>query len=178
MSDKQTTKTEDTTTKSKISENAQRISTLVRAELESSEDKGLHKVKVKTDVFAASLPDDLTVELCEKVGDHLTDFAAGSVHAYGQFATEQAVAGKLNKKDEREFLDINIPMWGKNSLDISYTKEKTTVNTLKGDGSTTTKFGEVRASFDMQATRNRGQMKAVRSEINSFAEEAFDKLNK
>lgn len=174
------TKTE---VKSKIRPEIERIASMVEADLFVGEDKvvGLVAKEGEANVFERSLPENVTIEQCRAVGEHIDNFASAAGLAFGRFATEQVAKGVYSEKDGRQYLDVEIPLWDKNNLGISYTKEKVHVgkNPKNPDETiTTTKQGDMRIALNMNADANRGQLKHVKNAVNDLAAEAFGAINK
>lgn len=167
--------------KSKISSEVQALTDIWDKAISIVEDSGKFSAIAAEKTFAENLPEGQTIEQYEAMGKHLDNTASAVANAFGRIATRAAAKGQINKVDDRNVIDFETALWGKNKLGIAYTQEKTDVtrNPKKPDETiTTTKHGDMRISLEMNADANRGQLKAVKNEINDLAAEAFAAVNK
>jgi hypothetical protein len=145
--------------------NVQRIADIMNKEL------SIDKTGVPTvgeGLFEKTLPENLTMDVCENVGNHNSDFIAAGAHTTGMLAVSAMKAGKNLTE-----VAVTIPMSGKDSVDYRVLREKTFPGV--GGSEPVTKHGVVQTSYDCYAGSNKGGLKAARDMV---AEHAATTLGK
>ena len=167
--------------KSKIASEILRISAVIDNDMTLSDTNGRKGYTLTDETFVKTLPEGQTVDQYRAMGEHLDNVVAGSNHAFGVRAGKDIAACNFNKDEDLETLDMHMPLWGKNFIESTYTKElvRTNVNPQnKEEKIVTTKHGDIRTALKMNASQNRGQLKHVRNEVSDMAADAFAKANK
>lgn len=113
-------------------------------------------------LYDKTLPDGLTPEVVKAVSDHNTTFVAAGTLAFGKASVE---AMKGSKK--LETLELDIPMGHKDNLGL-HTSRNVTV-TAPGSDTKIEKFGVVKATYEVRAGKNGGQLKAARQTVADLA---------
>jgi hypothetical protein len=122
---------------------------------------------IAKDLYIKHLPDGLTEETYKQLSDYNTQFTAAATLAAGQSALDH---GKKLKADKIEF---SFPMVGKDSLDLVWHKRRETHNPQDPDQKIV-KFGAIGTpSFSVHATKNSGQLGAVRTHLTEEAAKIF-----
>ena len=93
-------------------------------------------------------------------------FIPGALKAVGDSSIDV-----MKKNAEVNQTSVTIPMIGKDSLNISFQRERQIPNP-NGEG-TNTKFGSVSVKFDMYSVGSRGQLLKVKQELSEKATAAF-----
>src|SRR5574343_473330 len=146
-----------------LKENVKRIADIMSKEV--SVDK-TGSPTVGEGLFEKSLPEDLSMETCEKVGAHNSDFIAAGVHTVGMAAVAAMKAGKNLSE-----VAVSIPMSGKDSVNYRVVREKTFPGVNGGDP--VTKHGVVQTSYDCYAGTNKGSLKTARDMVAEHASAAL-----
>lgn len=122
-------------------------------------------------IYEATLPEDVTMEMVNKVDEHDTTFIAAAPYVYGKLMVDaMASNGKLTEGS------VVIPMGEKNTLSVGIERSKEFTNHLSGNGEKVMKYGVMTASYDVRGSRsNAGQLKAVRGIIGDLANAALSK---
>jgi hypothetical protein len=123
----------------------------------------------KPDIYSKNLPEDLSMEVVEKVSDYNTVFIAAGAAAFGAMAID---AMKNEKSIERSVLEI--PMGMKDNVTYTVDRHHQFTNNT-GDGEKTDKYGVLRTSYEVKAGKTGGQLKVARNNIAAIAAEAFGK---
>lgn len=121
-------------------------------------------------LYNDNLPEGLTTDTVKQVHDYNTTFVAAGTLAFGNLA---ATAMKSNKSLEEA--NISIKMGVKDKLEINMLRSKEYTNPLVENSDPVTKYGVVKANYQIQAGANKGQLKAVR---NHLAELSMEYLSK
>lgn len=167
--------------KSKINAQVQSLTEIWEKAIEVTETNGKWAATAAEDTFANNLPEGQTIEQYKAMGEHIDNTVSAVANAYGRIATKAVAEGKCVEADGRRTLDLEAVLWGKNRLNVAYTAEKTNVTKNPRNPEeiiTTVKHGDMRVQLEMNADANRGQLKAVKQEINDLAAEAFAAGNK
>lgn len=148
-----------------IKENTKSMAEVLKKSIEIDPKTG--EVKIDKDAYVKSLPEGLTAELYSQFADHDTTFAAGAVLAAGEMANE------LGKKLKADKLEFNFPMVGKDSFGFTWHKRRESVNPQNPEEKIV-KHGAIGTpAFTIQATKNSGQLAAVRTHISEDAANIF-----
>ena len=143
------------------------MSGIIHKELTAHKKEGT--VTAASGIFEKTLPENLTMETVNAVGDHLKVFVPAAAHAFGQASFE---AMKAHKGTERVLLDIEIG----NKDKLSLTSERKRVTHPPGDATKEIiTYNAVSASLDIRAGKSGSQFKAVRAEMNELAMSALSK---
>lgn len=118
-------------------------------------------------IYEQTLPEDLTIEVANKVHKHDADFIAASTHAIGRIAVD---AMKGNKK--LETAETVIAMAGKNSLSLHVDRTRSYPNPQDKDAPIV-KQGVVTVTYDVAADAKVGQLKIARNIISELAAAAL-----
>lgn len=126
-------------------------------------------VTAADDIYEKTLPEGLTMDTVNAVGDHLKTFVPAAAHAFGKSAFE---AMKAHKGTERVLTDIHL---GKNDK-LSLASDRKSVTHPPGDATKEiVTYNRVTVSLDLRAGKSGSQLKAVRSEMNELAMAALSK---
>jgi hypothetical protein len=112
--------------------------------------------------YESNLPEDLTMDIVNSVGDYNTTFIAAGSHAFGNAAIE-AMSHNNNLKEA----NMKIAMGGKDSVTYGFDRSKVFHNGLTD--SDVEKFGVMNIHTEFVAGKNSGQLKKVRNLLNEVA---------
>ena len=136
----------------------------------SDSDKTIGIIEVEDNaLYASSLPEGVTIAMAESIKKSDSLFAAGTVYGGGQEAIDF-----FKKHPEVQKVELTLPTVGKDSFSATFTREASFPNPQNPDQKTV-KYCNVSAGFEVQSTRNIGDMKKVRL---SLAEQAAAALAK
>jgi hypothetical protein len=125
--------------------------------------------KVQTDQFIANLPAGHTAESVDELDSYKADFIAGNTHAFGIASVDvMKTSKKLNHTS------IEIPM-GSNSMTVSFDRQKEYTNSLakEGEPNKIIKFGVATTTYEVRGSKNSGELKKARQELNALAQAAL-----
>jgi hypothetical protein len=131
------------------------------------------KMHISAIAYLETLPEGITKEIIADVHKHNSHFYPAATLAFGHAAEKTLKANK--KLDE---VTLNVPMYGKDSMDLKYSRSKEMFNPSAAEGSpkTFTRYGYVEAKLVVQSARQSlGAMGHVRSELAAEAMKAFGK---
>lgn len=159
----------ETAVKSKITEGTRTLAEKLKAEI--TIDAGTGTTAPLKDVFAANLPEGLTMDHVEAVFDYQDTL----IKAGGLALGEAANAVMKDNKDLAR-VTMTIPTVGKNYLGFAYDRSRQ-VPTRNEDGTTGTreKFGALTVDVVTYGTKNRGEFAHVKNELSENALAAFGK---
>lgn len=120
------------------------------------------------DLYKDNLPADLTMEAVKAVSDYNTTFVAAGAHAFGKLAVD---AMKSNKKLDKVAVDI--PMGVKDKVSYTVERSKEVSNPFDKDAKPTTKYGDIKTTYEVKAGKNGGQLKTARQLIGEYAAAAI-----
>lgn len=122
------------------------------------------KIEFDANAYLQTLPEGITVDQVKALHDHNATFFPAATLSVGKVAIEAM------KKDKKiDSLSVEIPMYGKDHFDLTIERQRTFPNPQDKEKSTTT-FGNVKASYTVQAARgSRGAMNSVRDELSAAA---------
>jgi hypothetical protein len=132
-------------------------------------EKDTHTIKSEDNVYAKHLPEELTMEIVEKVNGYDVAFVAASGMAVGEMAIEQMAKEKSVDQISAEF-----PMGKKNSVAHVVTRERTFTN-ITDPSNPIHKFGDLASTLTVNAGRNQGELKKVRNYLHDIAVEQLNK---
>jgi hypothetical protein len=154
----------------KINDNVQALTAELEKEIKI-DTSGVGSIDEATYVKHLTASTDLTKENVESLQAFNTTFIAAGLHAFGNKSIDTI---KANKDLERTTLAV--PMVGKDAINYVFDKTATVPDRSEGagEGATTTKYGQTRASLDIYgASGSRGQLKGVRDQLAADALAAF-----
>ena len=157
--------------KKEISAEVLRISELIKAGVTTDAKAGVITENEPGKVYAASLPEDLTVEVVQRVGVHNGNFVAATAHAIGSIAVDTL----KSNKDLKEVTG-GVKTVGRDHIDVTVTRQRDYVNRLGGNNETITKLGVTDVTYHHAPGTNTGALKVVRQEIGALAAAALKKL--
>lgn len=123
-------------------------------------------IKGSKELFQASLAGtELTVEMFDKVNDHLTNLTSAVTLAHGELAVD---AFKENKDLARTALSIDL----NKGMGINQTIKRTAEvpNFDKENPGTKTIYGQVTTRLDFVGTANKGEYKKTRAHVSALVE--------
>lgn len=145
------------------------LATAIQTGVEINKETGLGSEKEPNSIFAANLPEGLTVEIDQQLSEYKTDLGAAAVYASGQLAID---AMKANKALER--VTVEIGMGGKDSFTTNVDRQKAFNNHLTGSGEVI-KYGVISTGYETIAGKNAGQLKKAKVAIGELALETLAK---
>lgn len=114
--------------------------------------------------YEANLPEELTMEVVNKVGEYNTDFVAATANAFGNIAIEA-----FEKNSGLSQLSTTVPMAGKDKVSHTISREKTYRNPADQDAAPIVKKGVMSTTLEVKAGSNSGQLKSVRTMLSELA---------
>ena len=121
---------------------------------------------VEEGLYEKHLPEGVTMEQLKEVQKHNNNFIAAAAHAFG----DESIT-IMKKNAEVSAVSLSIPTVGKDSLDLSFQRERSIPN-ANGEG-TNVKYGSLQAKYNMYGTGSRGQLLKVKQELSERATAAF-----
>jgi len=160
MSNKTETKT-TTDVDSEVVELGQKIAKgikIVTAENDSSLGLVIAKEDTKLeDLYISNLPEGITKDTVKKIQDHNSLFAAASTYGVGL-----QVIDFLKQNEGVKKVEFSAPMVGKDSFEASFNRHSEYPKVGGDAGEKISKYCTVTTGFEIQGTRNVGDMKKVR----------------
>ena len=121
-------------------------------------------VKANDDMYEKLLPEGVTMKEVTTISNYNTDFVAAATHNISQRAVEAMAKDKSISE-----VSSTIKMGVNDSLTVGIDRSQTYTNHLQG-GAETTKYGVVKASYEVKSGKSSGgQLKAVRAQISAMA---------
>ncbi len=117
-------------------------------------------------LYESVLPEGVTMDQLKAIQTHNNTFIAAAAHAFGNESI-----GVMKKNAEVTQVTLSIPTVGKDSLDLSFQRERTIPN-ANGEGNSV-KYGSLQAKYSMYGTGSRGQLLKVKQELSEAASAAF-----
>lgn len=122
---------------------------------------------VEEGLYEKHLPEGVSMESLTTIQKHNSLFIAASAEAVGS----QAIAA-MKKNAELAQISVGIPIVGKDSLDITFQRERH-IPSASGDEGTIVKYGSLQAKYNMYGTGSRGQLLKVKQDLSERATSAF-----
>ena len=123
-------------------------------------------ITAEENTFEKTLPEDLTMDIVNKVSDHNTTFVAAGVHAMGQMAIES-----MGQHKNLDSASGTIKMGGKDTLEVGIDRSRTYANRLQEGATDVVKYGVTDIDYTVVAGKNAGQLKKVKQAIGEYAHE-------
>lgn len=143
------------------------LATNVKEDLQYNKDT--HTINSEHDLYSKHLPEDLSMEVVEKVNGYDIAFVAATGMAVGEMAIE-----KMAKEKNVEQISAEFNMGKKNSISHVVTRERTFTN-ITNPAEPIHKFGDLASSLTVQAGRNQGELKKVRNHLHDIGIEQLNK---
>ncbi len=126
------------------------------------------RISVDPETYVSTLPEGMTKESVKALHDHNSHFYSAATLAVGEMAIEHM------KKDKKlEAVEASVPLYGKDTFDLTIERSRTFANPQDKDKPTTT-YANVKATLVTQSARAaRGTMNQVRQELAASALAAF-----
>ena len=121
---------------------------------------------VEEGLFVKNLPEGITEEQLKQIQTHTGLFIAAAGHAFGGEAIDV-----MKKNAELQQVSVSIPTVGKDSIDLTFQRERAVPN-AGGEG-TTTKYGSLSAKVNTYSAGSRGQFLKVKQDLSERAQSAF-----
>jgi hypothetical protein len=125
---------------------------------------------ITPDTYEKLLPATITKESIEALQEYNSNVVAAATLALGELSIPA-----MKKHKDLDDVKLEIPMIGKDTLNVSFARARQVPNPQRGDGdpATLTKFGSASVSFDMYSTGPRGELKKVKALLTEQAKAAF-----
>ncbi len=117
-------------------------------------------------LYEQTLPESISMETLKEIQKHNSTFIAAAGHAFGESAI-----GVMKKNAEVSAVSVSIPTVGKDTLDLTFQRERQIPN-AGGEG-TSVKYGSLQAKYNMYGAGSRGQLLKVKQELSEKAAAVF-----
>lgn len=117
-------------------------------------------------LYEQTLPEGITIEQLKDIQKHNNVFIAAAGYAFGESAIDT-----MKKNAEVSAVSVSIPTVGKDTLDLTFQRERQIPN-AGGEG-TSVKFGSLQAKYNMYGAGSRGQLLKVKQELSEKASAVF-----
>ena len=121
-------------------------------------------ITAEDNTFEKTLPEDLTMDIVNKVSDHNTTFVSAGIHAMGRMAIDA-----MSQHKNLDSASGTINMGGKDTLAATIDRSRTYANRLQEGATDVVKYGVTDVDYTVVAGKNAGQLKKVRQAIGEYA---------
>lgn len=161
MSDKK-----ETTTPA-VKENVVAMAAIIEKEITLDSKSG--QATSSDNVYEKTLPEDLTLDVAKRVGDHNATFVAAGAYAFGNMSVKA-----MAKTKSLESTGVTLKMAGKDSVD--YTVDRTrSYRNPQDESAPIVKHGVISATLNTHVGSNTGSLKAARKAVEAAAADALKK---
>ncbi len=152
---------------SSIKEEISTLAENVRKDLQYEKDT--HTISSgEKNLYESHLPETLTMEVVEKVNGYDVAFVAATGLAVGEMAIEH-----MAKEKSVEQISAEFPMGKKNGVAHVVTRERVFTN-ITDAKNPVHKFGDLASTLTVQAGRNQGEFKKVRTHLHELGAEQLN----
>lgn len=120
------------------------------------------------DLYEQNLPDGLTLEVVGRVNNYDTDFIAAGAKVFGELSL-----AAMSKDKQLNETTGELGMYGKNNVSYHFDRTREHVNPTDPSADRIIKHGVLTTKYEVNASRNNGDLKRVR---NTLMEEAMNAL--
>lgn len=124
--------------------------------------------KVDPEVFAKTLPEDLTAKQYGRAFEHVTDFFAAGTKVISDLSIPV-----MKKHKDLEHTAFSVPTVGKDTFNFTFDREQTFTNPANKEK--ITKYGIANAEHVVHGTKNKGQYGLIKSMVAEQAKAAYGK---
>lgn len=158
----------------RFSDHVVSMSKIISEGVEFDKTAGIITEREGADLYKKCLPDDLPIELVNRVVDQNANFITA-----GSLAIGEMVVDHMAKDKKMDSATATIKMSGTNKIEYNVDRNKTYVNRIPGsptNGEAIQKFGVTSSHYVVKGGHNSGTLKEARKTIEEYAMEALGKL--